>query len=415
MHGSAADTNYSKTLVSERNLPSPEENSRKEWIAIATRICQEAARGNLELRLSVSESEGEFSELARAINYLLDVVDAFVREAGASLDYAAHGKFFRRVLLRGLLGSFRNAAVLINNATGAMEKNAQALKGAEQRRLTLADDFEGAIKEVVASVASAATQLSTTAAGLKEMAKGTTDRASAVATASEQSSLNVKTVADATDLLGASVRSISDKVHDSTSQVGLAVKEASRSNEIVQGLSAASKRIGGVVKLISEVASQTNLLALNASIEAARAGESGKGFAVVAGEVKELARQTSAATDDISQEIKAIQQASLEAATAITSIGTTIASIDQLAGGISHAVNEQRSATVEIGKNVNEAALATLEVSRNIADVSQASRETTVSAEQVTLAATALSAQAEMLKGSVENFLAELRSGPRKL
>ena len=157
-------------------------------------------------------------------------------------------------------------------------------------------------------------------------------------------------------------------------------------------------------------AAQTNLLALNATIEAARAGEAGKGFAVVASEVKSLANQTAKATEDISAQIGAIQEATHGAVGAIKSIGTTISEISEIATAIASAVEEQNAATSEIARNVQQASSGTQEVSSNIAGVNQAASETGHSAHELLSASGELSKQAEVLRAEVDKFVAQVRA-----
>jgi len=187
------------------------------------------------------------------------------------------------------------------------------------------------------------------------------------------------------------------------------VNDARRANETVEGLAAATQRIGQVVDLITSIAGQTNLLALNATIEAARAGEAGKGFAVVAGEVKNLANQTAKATEEIAAQITGVQQATGEAVSAIGRIGATFDEISKIAASIASAIEEQGAATREIARNVQEAAVGTGEVSRTNAEVAQAAEETGTTASRVLAAATSLSDQARGLEGDVEQFLGEVR------
>jgi methyl-accepting chemotaxis protein len=199
-------------------------------------------------------------------------------------------------------------------------------------------------------------------------------------------------------------------VSESTKITGKAVNEATRTNGMVEGLSAAAQKIGDVVKLISDIASQTNLLALNATIEAARAGEAGKGFAVVASEVKSLANQTAKATEEIAAQVAAMQDATSDAVTAIQSIGGTIGSINEIATTIASAVEEQGAATQEIARNVQEAAQGTGQVSSSIVGVNQAASETGAASSLVLASADELGRQAESLRGDVDKFLADIRA-----
>ncbi len=382
-----------------------------EWIRKAAAVCAEARSGNLEARILGYNRNDELGNLINGINDMLDVTDAFVRESKAALEYAAKGKFFRRVLLRGLPGSFRAAARVINSGTEEMEKGARALDEARVKRLKLADDFEQAVRGIVTTVAAASTELTATAQLLAQNAAGTTDQSVAAAAASEQTSVNVARVAAAAEELTNTVSEVGRQVEDSTKFAVGAVAEADRSSTIVNGLSEASKRIGGVVKLISQIAGQTNLLALNATIEAARAGDAGKGFAVVASEVKNLAQQTASATEEIQKEIEGIQAISGETVQAISGVGDTIKKMREIAGTIEHAVSDQQAATNEICANINQAATGTKDVSKNISGVTIAAQETSSGASQVLEAAQELSRQSEALQRAVENFLVNVRAG----
>jgi methyl-accepting chemotaxis protein len=178
----------------------------------------------------------------------------------------------------------------------------------------------------------------------------------------------------------------------------------------MQGLAEAAQRIGAVVELSNTIAGQTNLLALNATIEAARAGDAGRGFAVVASEVKALAEQTAKATDEIGQQILAIQTATKQSVGSIEEIGTTIASVNEIATAIAAAVEEQGMATAEIARNIQEAARGTHDVSSNISGVSQAASETGQTAARLLSSANELSQQSEMLRTNVESFFAAIRA-----
>ena len=382
-----------------------------EWIRKASAVCKEASAGNLEARILGYTRNDELGSMIHSINNMLDVTDAFVRESRAALEYAAKGKFFRRVLLRGLPGSFRAAAAVINAGTEEMQRGADALEGARVKRLQLADDFEQAVRGIVTTVAAASTELTATAQLLAQNAAGTTEQSVAAAAASEQTSVNVARVAAATEELTNTVAEVGRQVEDSSKFANGAVSDADRSSNIVNGLSEASKRIGGVVKLISQIAGQTNLLALNATIEAARAGDAGKGFAVVASEVKNLAQQTASATEEIQREIESIQSISAETVKAISGVGETIVKMSEIAGAIEHAVSEQQAATNEICANINQAATGTRDVSKNISGVTIAAQETSSGASQVLEAAQELSKQSEALQRSVEGFLVSVRAG----
>ncbi len=301
---------------------------------------------------------------------------------------------------------------MIQNDEMAANEAAQA-KARQQRAQhieNLTSEFDTGVSELLNAVASAATEMESTATSMAGIANDTNHRATTVASASEQASANVQTVAAATDELNSSVQEISRQVTLSAEIAGRAATQAETTDGQVRGLADAAQRIGEVVSLISAIAEQTNLLALNATIEAARAGDAGKGFAVVAAEVKELATQTGKATEDIGKQINSIQSETAEAVNAIQSIGSIIREVNEIAASIASAVEEQSAATGEIARNVEQAATGTQEVTSNIMEVTQSANETGAAATQVTGVAADLSQKSEQLKHQVERFLNDVRS-----
>jgi methyl-accepting chemotaxis protein len=293
------------------------------------------------------------------------------------------------------------------------EQEALKAQADSERKLLMvrmADEFERGVRSSLDSLAGAASDMQATSKGMSSTASEASQQATSVAAVAEQASANVQTVAAATEELSSSVYEIGRQVTQSTEIAGQAVAEANRTNVTVQGLSAAAQKIGDVVKLISDIASQTNLLALNATIEAARAGEAGRGFAVVANEVKSLASQTAKATDEISSQVGAMQNATTEAVQAIESIGRTIGAINEITSAISVAVEQQGSATQEIARSVHEAALGTGQVSRNIAAVNDAAEKTGSASNGVLSSAEQLSKQAATLRSDVDRFLSNVRA-----
>jgi methyl-accepting chemotaxis protein len=270
-------------------------------------------------------------------------------------------------------------------------------------------DFDRAIGEIVSGVTASADRLQQTARSMSTTADETAQKSSIVAAAAGQTTENVQTVAASAEELTASIREIGGQVSESSRIVADAVREANAANDKVQHLAEAAKRIGDVVQLINDIAGQTNLLALNATIEAARAGEAGKGFAVVASEVKALATQTARATEDISAQIRAIQEATDGSAQAIDGIAKTIQRIDEISTAIASAVEEQGAATQEISRNVQQAAQGTTEVSTNVAGVTQAAQQTGHASAEVLQAADTLSRSGAHLKTEVEAFLRKAR------
>ncbi|HXQ08645.1 MAG TPA: methyl-accepting chemotaxis protein [Bradyrhizobium sp.] len=295
----------------------------------------------------------------------------------------------------------------------AEAKVAQDLVAAKQRKadmIKLADDFEGAVGEIVETVSSASTELEASASTLTSTAERAQELTTMVAAASEEASTNVQSVASATEEMSSSVNEISRQVQDSARMAGEAVDQARKTNDRVSELSKAAARIGDVVELINTIAGQTNLLALNATIEAARAGEAGRGFAVVASEVKALAEQTAKATGEIGQQITGIQTATQDSVNAIKEIGGTIEKLCEISSTIASAVEEQGAATQEISRNVQQAAHGTQQVSSNITDVQRGASETGSASSQVLSAAQSLSSDSNRLKLEVGKFLNSVRA-----
>jgi methyl-accepting chemotaxis protein len=345
-----------------------------------------------------------------------------MRALSVSMERLAGGDF--EVVLPGLgrkdeVGAVAGAVekfkvVSAQKAQAEAEAKIKQDQVAAQRRkadmIKLADDFEGAVGEIIETVSSASTELEASAGTLTSTAERAQELTSMVAAASEEASTNVQSVASATEELTSSVNEISRQVQESARMANDAVDQARTTNARVGELSKAAARIGDVVELINTIAGQTNLLALNATIEAARAGEAGRGFAVVASEVKALAEQTAKATGEIGQQITGIQAATQESVSAIKEISGTIERLSEISSTIAAAVEEQGAATQEISRNVQQAAQGTQQVSSNVMDVQRGAGETGSASSQVLSAAQSLSGDSNRLKLEVGKFLDTVRA-----
>jgi methyl-accepting chemotaxis protein len=269
------------------------------------------------------------------------------------------------------------------------------------RDVTESRRMRDALTESEARLASASEQLTTVSQSMVASAGETAMLAEFLQGASQQASSTVTSVAGAASQVQESIREISKNANDSARVAKNAVEVAESAKDSMKKLETSSREINKVIKVINSIAQQTNLLALNATIEAARAGEAGKGFAVVANEVKELAKQTARATEEIGQTIEALQSGTREAASAFVHIGTIIGSINDISNSIASAVEEQTVTANEIGRNVNEAAQKIGEITTKIGGVASSAKQTTQGAEDTRKASLELSRLASHLRASL--------------
>jgi methyl-accepting chemotaxis protein len=280
----------------QETIPEPTDElaAYRSTVASIAEACRRVAAGDLEARVPMlPDSPPEIAAMRNELNHLIDVTDAFVREAGASLTAASDGRYHRQFLVRGMPGAFRRGADTINGARESMAGAAAQLAAEEERRVRTAET----VYEVSSQVAAASTELSASAGALTESATS-------------------------------------------------AVSEVDQALATVGTLEQAAAEIEHAVTVITTVAAQTNLLALNATIEAARAGEAGKGFAVVANEVKELAHETEGASADIIRQVEAAQSATADAVSVMGRISDVINEMSAQVDGIAEAAGNSSHAGV---------------------------------------------------------------------
>ncbi|MBX3174782.1 MAG: methyl-accepting chemotaxis protein [Gemmatimonadaceae bacterium] len=350
----------------------------------------EIARENSVLARNATIALAAVVILAVLLGVLLGLVIARqigvpIAKAVEALEAVASGDLTVRSEIAGSaeLGRLSDA---LNRATSAMhdsmeqiDKNAQAL-------------------------AAASDQLSAVASQMGNNAHETSSQAGVVSSAAEEVSRNVQTVASGSEEMGVSIKEIARNAAQAAQVALSAVQTADRTNSTVTQLGVSSQEIGAVVKVITGIAEQTNLLALNATIEAARAGEAGKGFAVVANEVKELAKETAKATEDIARRIEAIQGDTKGAVGAIGEIAGVIRQLNDISGTIASAVEEQAATTNEISRNVEQAARSAHEIAGSISGVASAAESTSHGVQDSQQAARELAAMSAALRTLVSHF-----------
>lgn len=308
--------------------------------------------------------------------------------------------------VRSILSAVNSASTgdLVQHVTvSGTDAIGQVGDGFRQLLGSFRDSIESFAK-IISRLSASSQQLSSLSTEMSATAEETAGQSNSVSAAAEQVSRNLQTVAAGSEEMSASISEIAKNAVEAARVASDAVDIANATTDTITKLGESSAEIGNVIKLITSIAQQTNLLALNATIEAARAGESGKGFAVVANEVKELAKATATAANDISRKVEAIQGDTKGAVEAISKISQVITKVDEISNVIATAVEEQTTTTNDISRNVTEAATGSSEIARNIVGVAQAAEATAKGATESQEAAVELAVMAGELQALVENF-----------
>ncbi len=366
-------------------------------------VMEAVATGDFEERVVMLKDGGLIGTLGRFINQHLDLSDAFVREARASLQVVAKERFHRRVIERGMLGVYRLGSQDINKAVASMSEKFSSFQ-------ELTDTFETSVKSVSNNVSGSSDNLQGTAKAMAESVTDSRNHMFKISDSAEGVSENVASVASAADELSSAINEIGQQSNRAIESNTIVIGQAQEARTTIEGLKESALGIGQVIDMIQDIASQTNLLALNATIEAARAGDAGRGFSVVAAEVKELAVQTTDATASITNQIGNIQEQTDAAVAAITKISEAIAGMDEVSGAIAAAVEEQEAVTKEISRNIGCAAESAKAVAGKANEVAAIIDETKKVAQGLTDSSHALQEDASALDQQVDNYLDKARS-----
>lgn len=394
---------------------------------IATAI----SKGDLAKKITV-ETQGELEIFKNTVNDMVEQLNVFASEiTRVAREVGTEGQVGSQAVVESAAGTWKELIDNINRmsinlteqigsigevmlalAQGNLSKQITGKNAGEFQQLSdrvnqMIANLTASIKqmaEVATAVSSASEELTAVSKEMTENANQTAEQATSASASAEQVSTNATSVSIAVEQMNASIKEIAKNAALGAKVATQAVKTADSTNATITKLGQSSVEIGKVIKVITSIAQQTNLLALNATIEAARAGEAGRGFAVVATEVKELAKQTAKATEDISQRIEAIQADTNSAVSAISQITGIINQINDLQNTIASAVEEQTATTTEISRNVAEAAKGSSDIAKNIGIVAVNAQSTTIGANNTSEAASELSRMAVELQKVVGNF-----------
>ncbi|MBN2753218.1 MAG: chemotaxis protein [Rhodospirillaceae bacterium] len=366
----------------------------------AVNALESAAAGNLNERVLGIRGHGILGRMLHDINSLLDILEAFAKEAGAVMDYANRGRYFRRILLTGINGEFQTYAARINQGIEGMGRTTSAL-------MATIDGIGSGIRDEVAQATEEAGTVQVRALGMRDMSERAESESRRVAAAADEASQAVSGAVGAVQRVSESMDQVSGLADKSAMIADNAAQRAQHASEVLGNLASAAETIGAVIELIDSIAGQTNLLALNATIEAARAGDAGKGFAVVAGEVKSLANQTAKATQDIGTQITQMQTVTQQTVVVIGDVSQTIADINEIAHTIRSTVEGQVGVVEEIVSNIHAVAASVDTVSDVIGEINDHVLATARASGEVLEAAESLSTRMATMNGQIDTIISE--------
>lgn len=374
----------------------------KESLNIIYKVCEAASLGDLEKRVILINDSGQIAKIAKSVNHVLDMSDAFVRESKASFDAVEKGNFNRRIIERGIVGSYDIVAKSVNNAIIAMDKRFSDFS-------SLILSAEETTQRVLGHVVDASTKLKSDSSEMINASNCAESGVSNIGFSASETTEDAHVVANNASELSAASSEIEVQLNQSRSLNKNAEEMIQKTRDAMNSLTLAMREIGPIVEIIQKIAAQTRLLALNASIEAVRAGEAGIAFAVVAAEVKTLSDQTAHASDDISKRIELIDESASRAQSTIENFVSTVVELTAISEEISAAVSYQIISSNSISEAIRNTANRSDEVKNQVTNVLSSIKQTSNQAQSLSQTAYHLDSEANNLNDEMIKFLDSAR------
>lgn len=371
-----------------------------------------ATRGEFTERFVLQDQNSEFAGIKHSLNDLFDRIEVILREVTAIQVAAKEKRFHRIVQTKGLDGMLLSVAEQSTTVLQSVEVQEAALQKQKEEQVKysqeLASNFESTITQKTDMFQNGVQNVADISASLNQKSHDMIQQIHSGKEKSEETSFRVQSVATATEELSASIAEISRQTEFASMKSKSSMEILTQTMNMVEGITVAAEDVSEIINIINDVARQTNLLALNAAIEAARAGEVGKGFGVVAGEVKELARQTRSATQNISQKINNMLSATDSGKTSIQEVSHSIKEMNEMVNVIATAIDEQSSVTRSIAKNAVEASQATEILDANLTSMSDYTSDVEKQLQGMVSEVLTLKQETETLRDTSREFINQI-------